>query len=166
MIRECTKCGSLGVLTTDFYRHSSTKTGYHTHCKQCYRKQTARNYRANHAERRKAANAYYYANRDATLIVQKKRTRLRRYKLTDEQFQAKIAKQKGKCAICSTTEPGGSGTWHVDHDHTCCPGRHSCGQCVRGLLCSTCNTRLGVHEDFEWRDKADIYIAEYLVNRI
>src|SRR4029077_2130187 len=31
----------------------------------------------------------------------------------------------------------------VDHDHNCCPGAHSCGKCIRGILCGTCNSALG-----------------------
>lgn len=32
----------------------------------------------------------------------------------------------------------------VDHDHACCPGgSHSCGKCVRGLICRACNAAAG-----------------------
>ena len=30
----------------------------------------------------------------------------------------------------------------IDHDHRCCPGSESCGKCIRGILCSSCNTGL------------------------
>lgn len=43
---------------------------------------------------------------------------------------------------------------HVDHDHSCCPpGKYgkghkkSCGECVRGWLCSSCNKSLGALQE-------------------
>lgn len=36
----------------------------------------------------------------------------------------------------------------VDHDHACCPRKHfSCGKCVRGLICLTCNAAAGMLRD-------------------
>jgi hypothetical protein len=32
---------------------------------------------------------------------------------------------------------------HIDHDHRCCPGERSCGQCIRGLSHDHCNRELG-----------------------
>lgn len=59
-----------------------------------------------------------------------------------------LADQGGGCAVCATTKPGGRGTrFHVDHDRSCCPTRHSCGRCIRALLCSRCNRWLGAMRD-------------------
>lgn len=30
----------------------------------------------------------------------------------------------------------------IDHDHRCCPGERSCGQCVRGIVCRACNNAM------------------------
>lgn len=68
--------------------------------------------------------------------------RLRMYGLTSVQFDEILALQRGKCAICETDTPGGHG-WMIDHDHACCRGLGSCGACVRGILCHSCNIALG-----------------------
>ena len=71
----------------------------------------------------------------------------RLYKVTPERYAAILARQGGGCAICGRKpEPGKR--LHVDHDHACCPAKkRSCGKCVRGLLCSACNTMLGHAND-------------------
>jgi hypothetical protein len=68
--------------------------------------------------------------------------------LTQEMFDRLLEYQGHACAICRSPEPGGKGSWHIDHDHACCPGARSCGKCVRGLLCGACNMALGLlHDD-------------------
>ena len=71
-----------------------------------------------------------------------------KFNLTRDQWNQMLADQGGACAACGTTEPGGKGTWHVDHDHRCCPATgKSCGECVRGLLCQGCNRGMGYLND-------------------
>lgn len=72
--------------------------------------------------------------------------RLNKYGLTERQFQDILESQDGKCEGCQTQDPGRT-YWHVDHDHACCTGKKSCGKCVRGVLCSNCNTALGFMKD-------------------
>jgi hypothetical protein len=54
--------------------------------------------------------------------------------------------QDGHCAICPAT-PAEVGLLVVDHDHSCCNKGKSCGSCLRLLLCSNCNTGLGLFSD-------------------
>lgn len=66
-----------------------------------------------------------------------------KYGLEAGRYDAMLLEQAGRCAVCRTpmSAPG------VDHDHACCPGKRSCGKCVRGLLCERCNTLLGYADD-------------------
>lgn len=59
-----------------------------------------------------------------------------RYGMTVEQFDEMLAAQDARCKICRSEDPKGHGRWHVDHCHT--TGK------VRGILCSDCNTALGL----------------------
>ena len=66
------------------------------------------------------------------------------------QYDAMLAEQNGCCAICGSGVAWKSDRlvkFSVDHDRACCPGKRSCGQCVRGLLCNACNRGLGQFND-------------------
>jgi hypothetical protein len=70
----------------------------------------------------------------------------RKYNITSEQYNLVKEAQGGKCAICQRAT-GATKALAVDHDHSCCGHGGSCGKCVRGLLCSTCNKLLGFARD-------------------
>ena len=80
----------------------------------------------------------------------------RRYDMTQESFNELYESQGGLCAICEVSL---ADSMHVDHDHSCCTGENTCGKCVRGLLCMSCNTGLG-----KFRDSRELLLkaAEYL----
>ncbi len=86
------------------------------------------------------------------------------YNITPEQWNEYAI---DGCNICGAeTGEETDRNLHVDHDHKCCPGKRSCGKCVRGVVCNRCNTAMGLYEnnklrnDYPNRDK----IIEYLVN--
>ncbi len=61
--------------------------------------------------------------------------RLRKFGITQADFDRLMEKQKGVCAICKALPSKRWGVLSVDHNHQ--TGK------VRGLLCLTCNTMLG-----------------------
>lgn len=71
-----------------------------------------------------------------------------RYKLTEASLADLLSAQGDACAICGSKDPKSGKGWNIDHDHNCCPGVTSCGQCVRGVLCAPCNMQLGKVEAF------------------
>jgi hypothetical protein len=106
-----------------------------------------------HKRRHYAENREHYAYKAIRI----------KYSLTREQYDALLDAQGGGCAICGTTQAGNRGRMlNVDHDHACCAGHKSCGQCVRGLLCARCNVGLGAFQDNPDRMVA---AAAYLMTR-
>jgi hypothetical protein len=69
--------------------------------------------------------------------------RLSRYGLTQEGFDRLLEFQAYACAMGGEPFTEDS-VICIDHDHACCPDeKKSCGKCIRGLLCLSCNTALG-----------------------
>lgn len=74
----------------------------------------------------------------------------RKYKMTLEQYDKMFKEQNGVCAICG----GSQFTNRLSVDHN-----HETGE-VRGLLCSTCNPKLGIVEDKDFIKKALSYLGQ------
>ena len=91
--------------------------------------------------------------------------KIKSHGLTIEAHQSLFEAQNGVCAICKLSEgalnPNTGLPRHlsIDHDHRCCPGRSSCGKCVRGLLCHKCNSALGVIESIGSAQPFTEYLA-------
>lgn len=126
--RECTVCRQ--IKSFDEF-HESSKSGApggkQSRCKLC-------------------SNARYAALSSDTRLA----NRLKYHNVTLEWYHETLERQGGGCAICGTNNPktrGKDGRFAVDHDHSCCPGTHSCGACARGLLCTPCNMSLGGFND-------------------
>jgi len=86
------------------------------------------------------------------------------FHITVDDYDRMYAEQGSCCGICrkpgrGSAKPTNGGTrLAVDHDRRCCPGVKSCGKCIRGLLCGSCNPKLGFYELFEsqcivWRER-------------
>ena len=64
--------------------------------------------------------------------------RLSRYRMDRIEYLALLESQNNQCLICQGSDPDA-----IDHDQKCCSGRQTCGKCVRGILCRTCNAAMG-----------------------
>lgn len=127
--RQCTLCKEIFPATTEFfYKKSNTRLGVTSRGRKCHNK--------NWKER----DAKYRANNTTSYKALQVRHKLKRtYGISPCDFTRQLISQGGQCAICCGDEPGGMGTWHVDHDHE--TGK------VRGLLCHHCNMLLGHARD-------------------
>lgn len=80
------------------------------------------------------------------------------YNITLDDYERIAAAQGNVCIVCKKPqEQGRVKRLHVDHDHKHCPGRKSCGKCIRGLTCRRCNLVLGEVKD-------DIKLLKAMIN--
>lgn len=76
-----------------------------------------------------------------------------KYHITFDTFSRILAEQGDCCACCRTADP--NGTWHVDHDH------HT--GLIRGILCSNCNTGIGMlGDDLDGVRRAAAYLEAHV----
>jgi hypothetical protein len=100
---------------------------------------------ANKEKLKEKRKEYYVENKEKikeyhdTHKEERKKSSLKReYNITLEEYNQRLKKQKGSCAICHEKFKSDTHT-QVDHDHK--TGK------VRGLLCRKCNSILGYSND-------------------
>lgn len=128
-------------------------------CKNCYE----RNRRNGTPIRLNQGKEIYKNNRGSTMTYEQLRIHHLKsfYSLTVEQFEEM---SKDGCHICGNTKPAFK-QLHVDHDHKHCDGQVSCGLCVRGILCDSCNVAVGKYEkgklraDYPKRESIILYVG-------
>lgn len=71
--------------------------------------------------------------------------RLYRYGISEKDFDAILESQGYTCPGCRTNLTNTSLT--IDHNHACCGDKKGCKDCVRGIMCESCNCVLGLVND-------------------
>jgi len=139
--KKCTKC--LGLKPLDqFNKRTENSSGFYSWCRTCV----------------SAYNREYRINNPDKASANQRRSRLRKFGLTDASWQVMSDAQGGVCAVCRRPETavlyGVVKTLSVDHCHV--TGLN------RGLLCSRCNPMLGYAEDnIETLEAAIAYLRSY-----
>jgi hypothetical protein len=124
-VKRCNRCG-IEKSVEDFYKSTRSKDGAQGYCKACDK------------IRRESPERMEAKRRSAWLWS------LKRFSLTEEGYQQILEQQNGVCAICEKPD---NIKLAVDHDHACCDGDYSCGNCIRGLLCKRCNMAISLLGD-------------------
>lgn len=159
--RICRVCGVEKPLT-DFPRDVRKSLGHTYRCKTCGNAYHAQ-WRAKNPDKRDR----YYVQRN-----ERRRGRIGRdaqlrqnFGITIEDYERMLQQQGGVCIICQDPERTRNKSLAVDHDRRCCPGRKSCGKCLRGLLCQPCNQALGMFfDDVEVLERAIAYLMNSRLN--
>lgn len=123
-------------------------------CTQCGVEQPIENFYQASGERRRDGKTGPRAENHTCRRCQRAYRLRHYYNITIDQYEVMLAEQGGVCACCgkpeSATQRGAVLPLSVDHSHLCCPGKLSCGKCVRELLCRECNRRVEAFETEGW----------------
>ena len=135
-----------------FYPALCNRTGLASKCIDCDAKRRKTYYASNVPKFRENARNWKKVNPERARVSMRNARLRREYGVSQQRYEEMLAGQGGRCAICRTDEPGITRNkdlkiFRIDHDHNCCPGKRSCGACVRGLLCNRCNSGIGMLND-------------------
>lgn len=136
LVKECTKCEQSKPVEM-FYRREMSGDGRMPWCKQC---------ESVHRRRRYLQRIQSDPDHLVKIIA-------RRHKVNVEKIKEMML---DGCEVCGTKED-----LCIDHDHSCCPGQSTCGQCLRGVLCKRCNVAEGHIKNIHSAMKLVKYMIKY-----
>jgi hypothetical protein len=122
-MKRCSACKrKLPII--EYPKDSSRKDGLSYKCRKCQNAVNKKSY-FDHLQQRLAQYKHY----DQTVKLYKK------FSITPEEWDKLYSEQNGRCKICGKHQIEEGKRLAVDHNHL--TGR------IRGLLCTSCNTKLG-----------------------
>ena len=140
-MRKCTRCLE-NKPVSEFHKDVKNKDGLRYYCRPCSNR---------------ASKEHYEKNKERGRPRRIERT----FGITIEDYNNLLDQQNNCCAICGGVNEDGKAL-SIDHDHSCCPGRKSCGKCVRQILCNSCNSMLGyARDDIEILEAAKKYLERH-----
>jgi hypothetical protein len=154
-MKTCTNCKQSKTLDS-FTKVACYSEERRAQCKNCRRNKTKEWRKANPERNIAHTKKYQAGNIERTKLAVKKYQLNKKFGITLEQYDAMLAAQDGKCAICSEKCVSGR-KLAVDHNH------HTNKN--RGLLCSRCNMGLGLFlENKAILNNAIEYVRKYEKN--
>ena len=149
--KTCNKCQRTLPLTGEHWpKRERCATGFDTPCKKCNReKEKIRRSNPPIKEKNKLSCKEYYKDHPQNTTAN---SRFLKFGMTPQMYQNLLDKQNGVCAICHQPETAKINnrvkSLAVDHCHNT--------KIIRGLLCSKCNTAIGLMKENQ----------QYLLNMI
>lgn len=157
---KCSRCRKTKS-ADEFHNNKRVKSGKFPYCKKCstaaalkwqqeHKEQaaaTARAYRKKNVKKLRRARRAWYKRNAEYMRARRRETRLERrltrfeHGLDRRGYESLLAIQEGRCAICRCEQETTRRKHRLSIDHC-----HETGK-ARGLLCSTCNTGLGMFKD-------------------
>lgn len=138
----CRKCKNESLRGT---RAEASKRYYDANLGKM-KEDSAKYYKSNKGRLQEYGSVYYFKNKEKVSL----RVAAKAYGITEEEVKEL---RQGNCAICGTDGSEYKKSMHIDHCHE--TGK------VRGSLCHSCNTALGLFKDnIVLLDKAKEYLLD------
>ena len=119
-MKRCPRC-QRELPRSDFHANKARYDSVSTYCKECNRKALSE---SSKTDKGKARSRRKWIKSE--------------YGMSEDQYAESFNRQGGACAVCRLPNRS-TNRMHIDHDHA--TGK------FRGLLCSQCNTMLGLFGD-------------------